>query len=157
MAVVLDCLLLPLVLFYSICIVLPKSAYLRLTPDGFEKCGLVRRDRYKWSDVSNFRVIEQKANLLTSVTAVGSPKGPFSWLVSKLFPYTRQEMVAFDYRGASLRTGKLHPGTVELTNAREFEGNSDLLYLLEGYELKPVQLVNVMTEWKLKSRDELLP
>lgn len=42
-------------------LLLPGSAYLRLTPDGFEMRSLYRHLRVRWADVTWFRAKEKQA------------------------------------------------------------------------------------------------
>lgn len=150
MAKVLIAFLLPIAAFFGAKLALPKSCFLRLTPEGFEKCGLVKRESYKWKEVSNVRVVHQQYNAARAADiALLATIGSWCGLGKNLPMMFQQQMVAFDFRGQRFRVESMnHCEKLRQKTEDRFEGDSQFMYVLEGYKIKPEELVALMTEWK---------
>lgn len=119
---ILDVVLLVLAAYFGINLILPYSKCLRLSKNGFERCGLLQRKFYKWADVSNFRVVSQ-----TSQARLGSLDG---------------QMVAFDFLNDDATIPDVIHGNIS---------TQDWQRILEGYKVKPNELAKLMTEWKIQA------
>ncbi|MHC4136115.1 MAG: STM3941 family protein [Planctomycetota bacterium] len=62
--------------FFGLCVIasavvlLPGSAYLRITPGGFNVCSLFRSSTYRWNDIERFQVARSGWNRMVAFNFV---------------------------------------------------------------------------------------